>query len=315
MKKVLVRIIIAIVLVSLLVYLGRRHFDRLYLILETSPLILAGIAGLFVIMRSLQGEVFRRVLRFLGAGVSFFEANMLAMLASLTNLVLPRLGLGAPAVYLKKRHNFPYANFGSLMLPTILLQVACIGVVGLLCELWLFSVGSLEWSWPLAGVLALSLVLSLLVLLIPIRIGNNHKWRIVNFFQRLFSSWEILRTNKKLLCYMFALQVLVLLAQALRLWVCFKGMGIEVSIPAIIIASFLGHLGTLVGYTPGGLGFREAAITVGCQLMGVDPSSALAAAVLDRIVMTATVLGFGGFSLWYLFKPMRKEIEQVSVND
>ena len=92
----------------------------------------------------------------------------------------------------------------------------------------------------------------------------------------------------------------VLLVQAVRLWLCFGAMRFDVSIPAIILASFLGHLGSIIGYTPGGIGFREAAIAMGAGLMNVDIESAVAAAFLDRAVMTACSIVFGSFAVWQL---------------
>lgn len=300
MKKTLIKVAFIAIVIGLVVWVGWRHFGQLERILTVNWGMFALLGGLFLIMRGTQAEMFRVVLRTLKAPIGYYRSFLLAMAVSLSNLIVPRIGMGAPAIYLKARHNLPYANFMSLLLPTVLLQLLCVGLVGLICQVWVYLASGQQWSWLLAGLLTCCILFSAAALATPVRFPEHWNNRIANFFRQLLNSWSKLRRNQKLLAYVFALQLVVLLVQAFRLWLCFRVMRFEVSIPAIILASFLGHLGSIIGYTPGGIGFRETAIAIGASLMHVDVESAVAAAVLDRAVMTACSIAFGSFAVWQL---------------
>ncbi len=300
MKKILIKTVVGLALVGLMVFLARRYFDRLELILEVSPLMVAVLAGMFLLLRALQGEVFRRALPTFGVRIGHYEAFTLAMMISISNLLFPRAGIGTPAIYLKARRQLRIADFASLLLPITLLQLACIGLLGLACQLWLWGRGSLAWQWPLAAVLAGLLLGSLLALAAPLQIPSRWDNRPARFVRRFLESWSALRRDRGLVAFIFLLQGAALLLQGARLWVCFYAMGFSVPLSAIILASFLGHIGTLIGYTPAALGFREGGIFLGAKLLNVDPHTAMAAALLDRAVMTGCVILVGQLALWQL---------------
>ena len=305
MKKTLIKTVVGLALVGLMVYLGRKYFDRLELILEVGPGMVAAMAAMFLLMRGVQGEVFRQALRTFDVRIGHYEAFTVSMMISISNLILPRAGIGAPAVYLKARRRLPVADFASLLLPITLLQLACIGSLGLTCQIWLWAGGRLSWQWPLAAALGGVLVGSLLALAMPLRIPGRWHSRVARFFRRFLESWSRLRRNRRLVLLIFVLQGALLLLQGARLWVCFHAMGFSVPIPAILLASFAGHVGTLVGQTPGGLGFREGGIVLVANILGVDPHTSVAAALLDRAVITVATILVGQLGLWQLLARSR----------
>lgn len=287
-----------------MVYAGWRgkffdQLDRLWQV--TWPMLLA-ITALFMVMRAFQGEVFREALIALGVRIGHYEAFMLAMIVSLANLLVPRMGMGAPALYLKARHRVPIADFVALLLPTTVLQLTCMGAVGLLCQLWLLQNGQ-PWDWRLSAVLAGMLLFSLICLLEPAKLPERWTGKIASFLRRFLRSWSILRASPRLVLYILLLQLGVLLVQAVRLWVCFYAIGEHPSLASVIVASFLGQVGSLLGYTPGGLGFREGGIALGAGMMGVTPESAVAAGLLDRAVMTVVVFVLGQIGTWQFVRP------------
>lgn len=300
MKKVLIRTFLGLALVGVMVYLARRHFDRLKLILDVSPGMVAALAGMFLLMRGLQGEVFRHALRTFAVRIGHYEAFTVAMMISISNLLLPRAGIGAPAVYLKARRRLAIADFASLLLPITFLQLTCIGGLGLACQAWLWGARGVRWHWPLATALGAVLLGSLGVLAMPLRLPDRWQGRVAGFFRRFLESWSALRRDRRLVLFILVLQACLLALQGARLWVCFYALGFRPSMAAIMLASFAGHLGTLIGHTPGGLGFREGGIVLGAGIVSVDPPVAIAAAVLDRAVMTGCTILVGQLALWQL---------------
>lgn len=314
MKARITKTAVGIGLLGLIVYFGRGYLHRLDVLGEVTPGMLALLGGLYLLMRGIQGEVFRLALKSLGLRIGRAESFLLTMLISLTNLVLPRAGMGAPAVYMKVRHSFRYPDFLSLLMPIFVLQLTCIGLVGLACQFWLWASGAAAWQGVLAAALAGILAVSLAVLACPVRPPRRRDNRLANFFRRFLASWETLRKDRRLLLLILGLQAAVLLTQGLRLWCCFLAIGVEVPFAAIILASLLGHLGTLAGCTPGGLGLREAAIAVAAKMMDVDTDVAVAAAVLDRVVMTAWTLLLGLPALGSLHRS-RRASERIDYED
>ncbi len=304
MKKKLLQALIALVLVALMAYLGRKYYDQLPRLLEVTWPMLLLITALFMLMRVFMGEVYREALRALDIRIGHYEAFMLAMIVSMTNLLLPRMGMGAPALYLKARHRVPIADFVALLLPTTVLQVACLGIIGLLCQGYLWRFAGLAWDWRLATALGGMTLVSLLCLLEPMHVPERWHGRLAEFLRRFLRSWSILRASPRLVLYILLLQAAVLVTQALRLWACFWALGQPVSLPAVTLASFLGQIGSLIGYTPGGLGFREGGIGLGAAMMGVDVDTAVSAGLLDRAVMTVAVVVLGQIGAWQFIRPV-----------
>jgi uncharacterized membrane protein YbhN (UPF0104 family) len=70
--------------------------------------------------------------------------------------------------------------------------------------------------------------------------------------------------------------------------------------PAVGIASF-------IAFTPAALGFRELFVTAAAVAMGVDVTSGLLGATIDRAVMLVTFLLLGGIGLLVTYPRLRSE--------
>jgi len=292
------RAALGVLLLALLVYLGRRYFDRLRLILTVRASTVVALFCLYTLARAIQGEVYRTALRVLGLSVGPYEGFKLAMLVNLGNLVLPRAGPGAAAVYLKRRHSFAYAGFASLFLTVLVLQFTCGSILGLASMGWLSAFSGYRWSWPLAGILTGIAVGSPLVLVVPAWFRPKWRGRAGSFVRRALLALSILRGHRAMIARILALRTAALVVMSLQLWLCLLAIGAPTPFPAALVLCFLGLLGMRLGPTPGGLGFREGAITLAGEFLRLDPSLALAAAVLDRAVATAATLVVGQLALW-----------------
>src|SRR5205814_7164844 len=94
------RLLLALVALLAFAYLGWKFRKEMPRLLEAKPLGIALIVATFLPMRLLTSEVQRIGLRALGHVISTYESFMVSMINAYGNLLLPRAGLGLPAVYL-----------------------------------------------------------------------------------------------------------------------------------------------------------------------------------------------------------------------
>src|SRR5215207_7675184 len=120
----LVRAVIAGAVLGVLVVAGWKYYDELHRLRDAPPGLVGAIALLFLASRYPAADVMRVALRALGHRIGRYEAFMLQMVQSYGNVVLPRAEIGMPALYMKLRHETPFADLGAVqILPMTLLQV------------------------------------------------------------------------------------------------------------------------------------------------------------------------------------------------
>jgi uncharacterized protein (TIRG00374 family) len=312
MKGKLLKLVVGLAVTGVMAYLGWHYFDELYKIRQVTPVMFVLLAALFLVTRWFQGEVFYATVKTFDVRISHYRAFMLSMVINLVNLLVPRTGMSAPAFYLKSRHNLKYADFGSMLTATVLLQTACLGLLGLACMVWLWAFEATPFNGWVAMVLAVVLTVSVFFMVKVPRLPEGWHGRLAEFIRRFFASWSVLAADRRLMAYVTVLQVAVLITQGFRLWVCFYAMGVPVSLSAAMLASLLGQIGVLVGLTPGGLGFRETGILLGAYFLKVDPDTVMTAAILDRAVMTAATMLVGGVGSWQLLRTPSPEAAATS---
>lgn len=296
------RFVVGILVLGLFLVLGRRYLGELRRLTDVSPSIVALMVASTVAARLVQGRSLQILLRAQGHRVGLGETFFLGIVTSYTNLVLPRAGTGAPALYLKRRYQVSFADFGSLLLLISVLHLVAAGSLGLVC----LSVAHLEFRQPLD--LKVTLAFAVVVLggivatFVRVPVAERRRGRIAEFLRRFAYSWAQLGSSRLIISQNLALQIVALVLQSLRLKLAFVAMGVEVSFLGVVVATMLGALAMLVSITPAGLGFREAAIAYSATMIGCSPSVAVAAAVLDRLVVTACVVILAQFGLWRLVR-------------
>lgn len=281
-----------------LVTLGRSQLHELGRLAQVSPVAVAGILLLYVTARGLNGEIMRAALRRLGHEIGRYEAFVLTILVSYTNLLIPRAGLGAPALYLKHRHRIDYAVIGSLLLVTAVLQGGAIGVAGLAVQGLLAAGGESRASPAVAALFAAVTAAAAAAAFARFPVPDAWRSRLAGFARRLNQAWRKLGASRAWVGRILLVQGAILLLRALRLQLAFWAIGQPVGFAGVMVASLLADLMFFVSLTPAALGFREGAIAYGASLMGVEPAIGVSAAVLDRLVWTAGVALLGQLFLW-----------------
>src|SRR5207247_2888944 len=300
----LIRAVVAVAILVVLAFFGMRYRSDLWRLREVSPLLVAAIALLWLLTRYLAADVMRIALRALGHRIGRYEAFMLQMVQSYGNTLVPRAGIGAPAVYLKLRHGTPFADLGAVqLLPMTLLQIFTIGVMGLGCQLVLWRFYGLPWERPLTVLFAAVSVGCVAPLLVPLPAARAGRGRVTRFLARLVDAWHKLGEFNPLLLRVIATHAVMLVLRAWRIQLCFRAIGQPVHYFGALTASLLADLAFGISVTPAALGFREGAIVYASRVLQTTGDIALAAAVLDRLINTATTVIVGQIGVWQLIRP------------
>ena len=303
-RALLVRLTVAAVILAALLVAGRRFYDELYRLGDAPPLLVGAVAVLWLASRYPAAEIMRISLRALGHRIGRYEAFMLQMVQSYGNLLLPRAGIGMPALYLKLRHGTPVADLGAVqVLPMTLVQVFTIGVTGLACQAAMLTPGGAEPDRAMAVAFAVVAAACAAPLMVPVPKGQLGRGRLGAFLARLVGAWDKLGRSRALLGRVVLTQVAMLFVRALRMFVCFRAVGVQVPYSGALAASLLADLAFIFAVTPSGLGFREAAVVYAARVVGTTGDIALAAAVLDRLVGTACTVLVGQVGIWQLIRP------------
>jgi hypothetical protein len=83
--------------------------------------------------------------------------------------------------------------------------------------------------------------------------------------------------------YMLAIEVGYASVAAVRLWLIFVGLGIDVSLPAAFAMSGVGSVATAIGFFPAALGIKEALVGLVSPLVGVPVAVGVTGAVVQRL--------------------------------
>lgn len=309
-RRTLTRRVISIVLpigvLALLAFVGRKYFGELHRLVDASPPLVAIMVAAFVAARIIYALVVKLALERLRHHVGLWELYLLTHIMSYANLFLPRVGLGAPALYLKFKHNISYAVFGSLFLPALVLHVAAAGLIGLVCQAILWRTTPEIVDYRITALFECVLLAGLGAALIRVPIPARFQGRIAQFARRLMDAWKTLGTTWDLIGKILGLRVAFLLVNAARLYAGFRAIDVDVSFTGVVIASLLADLSMLVAITPAGLGLREAVVAFSAHVLGVEPSAALSVAILDRLVMTLCVIVLAQVGTWRLIRPLNR---------
>lgn len=320
--KLWVRLAIAAVILAVLFNAGRSYYDELGR-LRSAPLwVILAMSALYVAGRFPPAEVLRSALASLGHRVGRVETFFVLMVQYYINMLIPRAGIGAPAGYMRVRHGVPVSDLGAAQVVTLTLtQFVVLGLAALACQAALAGAGIAKWDPLLGAIFAGVGVLSALPLLVrlpgpdiepsPDAPGGF----IMRFLGRLSYACRRLGRDRRLLARASAGYAVVLLLRTARVQLSFRAVGVNVGFWQAFVASAAADVMFLVSITPGALGFREGGMVYAARVLGTTGDVALAAAVLDRLVLTACNLVLGQIGLWRYIGRAGVRSEELSTKD
>lgn len=291
--------------------LGRRYAGELHRLWDVNPIWPIAMAATYLLTRAVNAAAMSRSLRQLGHAVPRLEAFVALLVQSLINLVIPHAGMAAPAGYMRLRRGVPLADFGAMqVLPMFLVETFCVGVLGVACLGVLAATGSATWRWDVAAIFSAVSVGCLAAMFLP-----WPSWGAPHAVARFLGRLSLARGrlgDARLLSQVAGLHLVSLTLRAARIWMSFRAVGANVDPFAASAASLMSDLSLIVGFTPGALGFREAAFVFASGVLRTTGEIALAAALLDRLVVTLCVGTIGSFGLLSYSRARAAALEPTS---
>ena len=306
----LIKLAVAIVVLAIFLYVGRHFLHDLPKLRQARPLGVILIALIFLPTRVLTSEVMRIGLKALGHVVSVYESFMVSMVNAYANLLIPRAGLGLPAVYMKMKHGVPIADFSSVqLLPMTVLQITTIGIAGVVCLTALHFSAGIPWQqsrmlW-LLGVFSFLAIGSYVAMVLPVGVPLRFQNKLAAFLRRMAESWQRLGRSGHTIGWSMLLHAGVIALRGARYYAAYWAMGQgQVNFWGVCVGSLVVDIAFFLSVTPSALGFREGGMAIAAPLIGVTQEMAVAVTVLDRIVFSLVIVVIGQLGMWRLVGPV-----------
>lgn len=272
------------------------HLSDFKKILEVDPLSFA-LLSIFAIMSIfISGTMINAIVHIFDVRLSLWEGFGLSALNTMANFYLSKAGVAAKAVYLKKRHNFPYMHYVSATAGTYVIALTTQGMLGLVFYLLLLRSSAFHYELLVAfGAIAAAGLLPLLLPALRIRA----RARFIERAQRMLEGWEQVRRHRPMLLAIALLNMAFVVAGAVRLFISYRALGYEVEFLPCLVMSPLSTLTLILSITPGAVGVRQALIGYSSKLLDIGLTEGVVASTVDHAVGTIWVFVFGLiFSNW-----------------
>ncbi len=283
------KLIAGLLAIGCFAYIGRNYFGQLDKITHAHWAGIAAMAIVHLITLWLQGLTIKWGMDSYQSSMNHKESFTLFVLSSYANLILPRSGVGTTALYLNRVHKSSMIDYSSVVLFNGALFVLACSAVGfsLMGFQWI-AYGDTQATWIVASISSM-FVVSLMAVAVPWKMPDWYRGPGRNLFSRLNQATLTLAKSPNLKRIGVAHFGLVFL-RTLRLYLAFLAMGIHPPFLMVLFTSVLADLAFAIAFTPCGIGFREAAISVMAIKLGTTAPLALSVAVLDRLVFSLVVV-------------------------
>ncbi len=271
--------------------------DQLASLRDADPLLLALAIPLGLVAQLLHGLQFRTSAAVLGVRVGFHDWFGLTVANTMLNQLSPlRAGVGARAVYMKRRHGLSYARFAALLMGTNILALGTAALVGLAASAVGWRLYGGGWADCVVIFLGLTIVMGAgtAVLAASTRVTGLAPTQWLR--DRLASAADGLRLFPKqgrLVALHVVLCVLHQATAASVLWVCCRGTGLDADPLRVLVLQCGGAFSMALPVSPGGIGVREWIMRLLGSLLDMSPPRVMLAALTRRALGMVTTLLVG----------------------
>ncbi len=296
--------------------------------LNTSPLALAGLCLLQVVTLSLIVYQWHYLLGKLYKGISFSQVWSVFMAGSFIESVTPSVKLGGEAAKVYFFHRLTSLDYRQLtgllfihkyisLLPFLSLSTILLFTVALSLSFSpVFYFSLFVMGFVLVSLFALG------VKGLPLREEEDGKesnhlvdkakkvWKFIEDSSR--HSREMVTPGERR--WLLLISFLVWSIYPVKVFGASKMLGLEIDFLLIALATFAAYLVSMVPLLPGGLGTYEGSMVFVLSLQGVDPAMGLALVLLSRFVTYWFPLVLSGTSALYLvWLDKRKLMPEVEI--
>jgi len=204
----------------------------------------------------------------------------LSMVTTMGNHITPFSGgMIARAAYLKRHHEFPYAQFATLLASNYLVNFGVISVIGIVALLTFGEAMQLYWQ---VFVFFVAVVISISALALVPSTRLPWKNRIARAVNTSLEGWAAVKSDRCLLARLVTYALINILLNGLSFLIAYDALGSPVSFRAALLIGLLASFSILINVTPGNLGIQEAVVSLSSGLLGTGTGQGLLVALLIR---------------------------------
>lgn len=239
---------------------------------------------------------FDYLMKFFNLKMPFTEYFGLTMANTMFNYYMPaKGGILVRAYYLKKKYNFEYSKYISMMGGNYYINslIAILISLVLLLTIYVLFGNFYKNLFIISTSIATILLVIYFAILTFSKFSFKKNNKFTNFFNSVVQGLLIFNKNKKGLLYIFITQFLFIIFQSLRLYFSFLAIGIESNFLYVMIVQTLVVFSLVFSLTPGNIGIKEGIIGFLSSMLGVSMPDAILAATLDRAVAMIITFSLG----------------------
>ncbi len=291
LKKRLDLIILVIIIPALVVYVFR-HQEEFKLIKQIDYLFLFPMALIVLAIFALNGLITKLYVKLFGTELTPREWFGLSAITAMGNYLAPfRGGIAGKALYLKKKHQFPYTSFLAAYTSSYILLFLVGSLLGLLSlELFYLSHQLVDWRLVAFFFVVLAVIIAALKASSYTPTGEG---RIAQHWRNLNQGWQYIKDDKSLLLKVSLLFLTNFIMISLQLYFGYMAIAHQIPYQAALFMAVILSFSIFTSITPGNLGVQESVIAILSQLFGLGFNEGLLVAGLLRIVLMSVAFTLG----------------------
>lgn len=287
-RRWLATLVLVIGLGAIICYLTSRA-DELDALLDADPLTLIVLVGGGLVFLSCQSWLLVIVVRPYGVRLGPYEAMLVLAATFLANNLLPFLGVGLRALYLKKKKGLSYNAFAAGSTATVVVEVLIYSLTALISLLIIFE-DSGVFDTAVLIVVGGVFVIAVLAFTVPsgvIRLSGAKSGKPLEMLQdwRRFFSY-----NSRAVPWILLATIIQMSGLAVMFWAAFATAGSSLPAVGSAAAAGLTDFALLIRVTPAAIGSFDAVVAYVGTMFDGSVAKSLAAALLVR----------GGMAVWFV---------------
>lgn len=272
---------------------------------EAPPAALALITLLIVGGHFLNSTEFWLLYRATGTRLGIFENWMVFTAGQLANHLPAQAGTLYRFRYMRTVHDLSHMRNAAVHGANLVVTLGGAALVGLLGVIGTAAFTGAGLEVLVLLVFAGVALVALLFAVVPLPPFRGRAGRLASFWREFHAGFEEIRRLPGTAVTVLALEGLKYLVTAWRFQVAFSLIAIHQPYWIFLVIAPAAGVAGFIAVTPAALGFREAFVTGAAASMGVEVTGGLLGATVDRAVLLAVSVIFGGVGLLLTYPRMR----------
>lgn len=286
-------IIYTVIVFCLGVFVARYWEDlrNIKIVNPSAAIFIVGFLFLFLIVNGLTNLVILRgynVPITLGVSIGLASAN------SLGNLLVPmRGGTVSNAVFLKRKYNFSYSLFLSLLSAIYIVIFWTNSLFGVMAMLFRKFVHNQEIPLDLFMFFLMVFVFFSTIMIFSPKVPLT-RYSFINRFIKVINDWKLINRNKRVIFPLIFLTILNIGITTFASYFEFVLIGERIDIDKLVVYTIFSSFSLLVSVTPGNVGIRESFAAYSAFVLGIPLPLVLVVSMVDRLFyLIVSVLAVG----------------------